>query len=69
MMLDGLIGTWIGSSHGKEYTWAAWTLTVELFASFWVYLIAFVVINYEARWCIYAATIVPVYLTMWTDEL
>lgn len=34
---DSLIGTWLNSN---DYTIATWTLSIELIASFFIYLIA-----------------------------
>jgi peptidoglycan/LPS O-acetylase OafA/YrhL len=43
MIIDGTIGTWVGNT---DYTFASWTLTVELIASFFIYLIANTIRNY-----------------------
>ena len=37
LMLDGLFGCWFGDN---SYTIASWTLSVELWASLFVYLLA-----------------------------
>jgi hypothetical protein len=44
MLSDGLIGTWLGYF---PYTIAAWTLAIELFASYFVYILANFVIHYQ----------------------
>lgn len=41
---DVLIGTWLGND---DYFIAQWTLGIELFASFFIYLIAFTVVHYR----------------------
>ena len=43
---DVLIGTWVGN---KEYFIAQWTLGIELFASFFIYIIALTVVNFRQR--------------------
>ena len=37
LVLDGLIGTWLGDI---SYTIASWTLEIELIATFFVYIVA-----------------------------
>ena len=49
-MLDGLIGTWLGDN---SYTIAAWTLEIELIATFFVYLLAQTLIAYKGRYYLY----------------
>lgn len=49
LLLDGLIGVWF---MNQDYMGLTWTLSVELFASYWIFLLSFVVINYRGRfWC------------------
>ena len=43
---DVLIGCWIGNT---DYFIAQWTLGIELFASFFIYLIALTIVNYRQR--------------------
>lgn len=43
LVLDGLIGTWFGNN---DYTVVTWTLSIELWATFLIYLLAFVTIEY-----------------------
>ena len=41
VFLDGILGTWL-ASDGKNDTWMTptWTLGIELWATFYVYLLA-----------------------------
>jgi len=39
LCLDGLIGVWF---MNQDYMGLTWTLSVELFASYWIFLLAFV---------------------------
>jgi len=50
LVLDGLIGTWLGDN---SYTIAAWTLEIELLATFFVYIVAQTFINYKGRYYLY----------------
>ena len=50
LVFDGLIGVWF---MNFDYSQATWTLSVEVFASYWVFLLAFVVINYRGRFWVY----------------
>ena len=50
MLLDGFVGTWFGNN---DYTVVTWTLSIELWASFLVYLVALVTIEYNYRYVIY----------------
>ena len=54
VIYDGMIGTWQG---GTRWFYPAWTLSVELFASFWVYRIAEVAKEYRGRFYIYIGAI------------
>lgn len=36
-LLDSLIGTWYGNN---DYAYVTWTLTVELWATYFVYIVA-----------------------------
>lgn len=64
LILDGTIGTWL---NNKDYTYASWTLSIELWATFFVYLIANTVIHYQRRWAIYLALFVFFITPMVTD--
>ena len=54
VFLDGLFGTWIGGD-GANDTWITptWTLGIELMATFWIYLLAQTVRQYEGRQYLY----------------
>ena len=45
-LVDVLMGCWVGDT---SYFIAQWTLGIELFASFFIYLIAFTVVHYRMR--------------------
>ena len=64
-MLDGLFGCWFGDN---SWTIASWTLSVELWSSFFVYLLAQTVVNYEHRWHIYALICIAIWIPRITDE-
>lgn len=63
LLLDCLIGTWFGN---KDYTSAAWTLSVELWSSFYVFIIAETIVHYKYRWYLYSVLIlfiaIPIHL-------
>ena len=50
LIFDGLFGIWLGDT---SYCIATWTLSIELFATFFVYLLAYTSINYRNRFYIY----------------
>lgn len=54
MIFDGLVGTWFG---GTRWFYPAWTLSVELYASYWVYRIAEVAKEFRGRFYIYLGAI------------
>ena len=56
ILYDGALGTWYG---GATWFFPAWTLSIELYASYWVFRLAEVVREYRGRFYIY------VYLVMW----
>lgn len=64
LCLDGLIGVWF---MNQDYMGLTWTLSVELFASFWIFLLSFVVINYRGRYWIYALIFFFLYVPRITD--
>ena len=45
--VDVTMGTWVAAD--QSYFIAEWTLGIELLASFFIYLIAFTVVNYRMR--------------------
>lgn len=53
----GLIGTWYGETR---WFFPAWTLSVELYASYIVYRIADFAIDYRGRYFIYVAFIISI---------
>jgi predicted branched-subunit amino acid permease len=65
-VFDSTIGVWYGDN-----TWcvAVWTLSIELTATFLVYMLAQTVVEYRGRFYIYGITIafflVPYYLDKW----
>lgn len=50
-----------------DYAGLTWTLSVELLASYFIYTIALVPINYYGRWWVYAFTLGFFYLPRITD--
>lgn len=63
-LLDTTIGVWFMNT---DYVGFTWTLSVELFASYFIYVIAFVPINYRGRWWIYGLTLLFAYLPRLSD--
>lgn len=61
---DGTIGVWF---MNQDYAGLTWTLSVELVASYFIYVLAFVPIHYHGRWWIYGLTLVFCYLPRITD--
>ena len=61
---DSLIGTWLGSN---EYTIATWTLSIELIASFFIYLLAFTSIKYRDRYWFYILPILAIWIAKISD--
>jgi peptidoglycan/LPS O-acetylase OafA/YrhL len=51
----------------QDYNQATWTLSVELFASYWIFLLSFVVIHYRGRYWIYGLIFIFLYLPRITD--
>lgn len=65
LLLDGLFGTWFGN---KDYTVVTWTLSIELWASFFIYLVAFVSIEYRWRYILYILVILFIWIPLITDS-
>jgi hypothetical protein len=65
MILDGLIGVWLGNN---DYTYVTWTLSVELWASFYVFIVAETVVWYKNRWILYLTPVVFLYTTRIAEE-
>jgi tRNA isopentenyl-2-thiomethyl-A-37 hydroxylase MiaE len=66
LLLDGLIGTWFGSN---DYTYVTWTLTVELWATYYVYILASTVVYYQNRWILYTIVLLFLYIPKITEDL
>jgi len=64
LVLDGTIGVWF---MNQDYMGLTWTLSVELFASFWIFLLSFVAINYRGRYWIYGLVLAFLYIPRLTD--
>lgn len=60
VLLDGLFGTWM-AADGQTDVWISptWTLSIELISTFWIYLVAQTVRQYEKRYWVYIFIIVP----------
>lgn len=65
LLLDGLIGTWFGNN---DYTVVTWTLSIELWATFLIYLLAFVTIEYRWRYMIYLVIFIFIWVPLITDS-
>lgn len=50
-----------------DYAGLTWTLSVELFASYFIYLLAFVPIHYHGRWWLYFLVLFFFYFPRLTD--
>jgi hypothetical protein len=57
MIYAGVIGTWYGETR---WFFPAWTLSVELYASYIVYRISDFAIDYRGRYFIYVAFIISI---------
>jgi uncharacterized phage-like protein YoqJ len=64
LFLDTIIGTWFGNN---DYACVTWTLGVELWASFYVYLLAETVVFYRSRVYIYGAVILMLIIPRITE--
>jgi peptidoglycan/LPS O-acetylase OafA/YrhL len=64
LFLDAIIGTWFGNN---DYACVTWTLGVELWASFYVYLLAETVVFYRSRWVLYTAAILILFIPRITE--
>ena len=51
----------------QDYNQATWTLSVELFASYWIFLLAFVAIHYRGRYWLYVLILTFLYVPRITD--
>lgn len=66
LILDGLIGTWFGNN---DYSYVTWTLSVELWASYFVFIVAETVVFYKYRWILYVSILLFLYIPRITDDL
>jgi peptidoglycan/LPS O-acetylase OafA/YrhL len=64
LVLDGTIGVWF---MNQDYMGLTWTLSVELFASYWIFLLAFVANQYRGKYWIYALIFLFLYTPRITD--
>ena len=62
VIFDGLLGTWFGV---RDYTYVTWTLTIELWASYFCFFLAETVVWYRYRYWLYIA----VFATLYTGRL
>lgn len=63
-LVDGTIGVWFMNT---DYAGLTWTLSVELIASYFIYILALVPIHYNGRFYVYALLLVFLYLPRLTD--
>lgn len=66
LILDGLIGTWFGNN---DYAYVTWTLSVELWATYFVFILAQVVVHYKNRYILYIIVLLFLYIPRITDDL
>jgi len=59
LLSDGLFGTWFGDNSWSTPTW---TLSIELVATFFIYLLAQTAVKYRARWAIYTFACLLVFI-------
>ena len=62
---DALFGVWLGNN---DYTYVTWTLSVELWASFYVFIVAETVVWYQNRWILYLMPILFLYIPRILEE-
>lgn len=65
MLMDGLVGTWLDK---RDYVGVVWTLYVELWCSYFVYALAFVVGQYRRPYILFALVIGFLWIPLWTDS-
>jgi peptidoglycan/LPS O-acetylase OafA/YrhL len=65
-LLDSLIGTWYGNN---DYAYVTWTLTVELWATYFVYIVAQTVVWYRHRYILYIIILLFIYIPRISDDL
>jgi peptidoglycan/LPS O-acetylase OafA/YrhL len=63
-VLDCMIGVWFMNT---DICGPTWTLAIELFASYWIFLVSFVVIQYRGRYWIYFLIFCFLYIPRITD--
>ena len=63
-LIDGTIGVWFMNT---DYAGLTWTLSVELIASYFIYILALVPIHYNGRFWAYGLLLVFLYLPRLTD--
>lgn len=66
VILDGLLGTWFGVA---DYTYVTWTLTVELWGSYFCFFLAETVVFYRYRYWLYLAVFATLYTGRLLDDL
>ena len=66
MIIDGLVGAWIGDK-GRDYAYPIWTLSVELWSSFFIYTIANIGPFYNQRFYIYGGIMAFIYTAKISD--
>jgi peptidoglycan/LPS O-acetylase OafA/YrhL len=65
VLVDGTIGVWFGNN---DYTYVTWTLSVEMWASFYVFIVAETVTFYQHRWALYLGPILFLYIPRILEE-
>jgi hypothetical protein len=62
---DGLFGVWF---MNKDINIVTWTLAIELWASFYVFIVSETVVFYSARWVQYLALLLFLFIPIYTDK-
>jgi hypothetical protein len=65
-LFDGVFGVWFGNN---DYAYVTWTLSVELWATFFVFMLAQTVVNYSNRWILYLTVILFLYMPRIAEDL
>lgn len=65
VLVDGLFGTWLCDD---SWSTATWTLSIELVATFLLYLLAQTAVQYRARYWLYFAACLFIWIPQVTDK-
>ena len=65
VVADGIFGVWFLE---KDINSVTWSLAIELWASFFVFILAETVVFYQHRWAIYLAVLTFLFVPFYTDK-